>query len=165
MKKHSTLFSWILTLMMVPMLSYSQSNNNAASTVLPAYYAVKNALVGGDAAGAAKSAAQFATLMKGIDVNKLADKERQAFAVVQAKLIGDAQAIANSKDLAGQRASFQAFSDNMIRLVKASKPDSAVYVAFCPMKKASWLTNENSIKNPYYGSSMLTCGKVTETIR
>ncbi|RYF82932.1 MAG: DUF3347 domain-containing protein, partial [Chitinophagaceae bacterium] len=35
---------------------------------------------------------------------------------------------------------------------------------YCPMKKALWLSNEKAIKNPYYGSAMLTCGKVTETI-
>ncbi|MAQ74933.1 MAG: hypothetical protein CL613_01215 [Aquimarina sp.] len=31
------------------------------------------------------------------------------------------------------------------------------------MKKAYWLSKEKDIKNPYYGSSMLTCGKVAET--
>ena len=30
------------------------------------------------------------------------------------------------------------------------------------MKKAAWLSSEKQIKNPYYGSSMLTCGEVTE---
>jgi len=33
------------------------------------------------------------------------------------------------------------------------------------MKKSSWLSNDTSIKNPYYGSSMLTCGKVTGTLK
>ena len=28
-----------------------------------------------------------------------------------------------------------------------------------------WLSEEQAIKNPYYGSSMLTCGKITETIK
>lgn len=39
----------------------------------------------------------------------------------------------------------------------------AVYYQYCPMKKAYWLSMEKEIKNPYYGSSMLTCGKVIET--
>jgi hypothetical protein len=33
------------------------------------------------------------------------------------------------------------------------------------MKKAYWLSPDKAIKNPYYGSAMLTCGKVTETIQ
>jgi hypothetical protein len=31
-------------------------------------------------------------------------------------------------------------------------------------KGANWLSKENAIKNPYYGSSMLTCGKTVEII-
>ncbi|RYF87461.1 MAG: DUF3347 domain-containing protein, partial [Chitinophagaceae bacterium] len=38
-----------------------------------------------------------------------------------------------------------------------------IYLQYCPMKKASWLSSEKQIRNPYYGSSMLTCGEVTET--
>jgi hypothetical protein len=32
------------------------------------------------------------------------------------------------------------------------------------MKKANWLSNEKQVKNPYYGSAMLNCGKVVDTI-
>jgi Protein of unknown function (DUF3347). len=32
------------------------------------------------------------------------------------------------------------------------------------MKKANWLSSEKEIKNPYYGSTMLTCGSVVDTI-
>ncbi|RYF85874.1 MAG: DUF3347 domain-containing protein, partial [Chitinophagaceae bacterium] len=42
--------------------------------------------------------------------------------------------------------------------------DKPVYVQYCPMKKATWLSSEKQIRNPYYGSSMLTCGEVTETL-
>jgi hypothetical protein len=33
------------------------------------------------------------------------------------------------------------------------------------MKKATWLSSSKTIKNPYFGSAMPTCGKVTETIQ
>ena len=32
-------------------------------------------------------------------------------------------------------------------------------------KGANWLSKENKVQNPYYGSVMLTCGKVVETIK
>ena len=32
------------------------------------------------------------------------------------------------------------------------------------MKKAYWVSQESEIKNPYYGSSMLSCGKVIEKL-
>lgn len=31
-------------------------------------------------------------------------------------------------------------------------------------KGANWLSKENNIKNPCFGSKMLSCGKVVETI-
>ena len=31
--------------------------------------------------------------------------------------------------------------------------------------KASWLSAEKNIKNPYYGSSMLTCGSVKSELK
>lgn len=32
-------------------------------------------------------------------------------------------------------------------------------------KGANWLSKENVIKNPYYGSEMLHCGKTVEIIK
>ena len=49
-----------------------------------------------------------------------------------------------------------------------SKNETPVYYQFCPMandgKGANWLSKENAVKNPYYGSMMLSCGKTVETI-
>ena len=60
-------------------------------------------------------------------------------------------------------------SKNMYELIKVAKPAETVYYQFCPMandgKGANWLSKENGIKNPYYGSQMLTCGKTVETIK
>jgi hypothetical protein len=33
------------------------------------------------------------------------------------------------------------------------------------MQDANWLSKENTVKNPYYGSQMLSCGKTVETIK
>jgi hypothetical protein len=32
-------------------------------------------------------------------------------------------------------------------------------------KSVDWLRKENTIKNPYYGSQMLPCGKTVETTK
>jgi Cu(I)/Ag(I) efflux system membrane fusion protein len=42
--------------------------------------------------------------------------------------------------------------------------NNKLYVFYCPMKKANWLDDANTVKNPYYGKSMLTCGSVKKTI-
>jgi hypothetical protein len=57
----------------------------------------------------------------------------------------------------------------MYLLIKVSKQEVTIYYQNCPMynngKGANWLSKDISIKNPYYGSQMLTCGKTVETIK
>jgi len=54
----------------------------------------------------------------------------------------------------------------MYALAKAVKLTAdPVYYTYCPMKKAYWLSSEPTIKNPYFGNAMLTCGKVEETLK
>ena len=85
------------------------------------------------------------------------------------KIKADTEAISSTKDLAKQRKHFITLSNEMASLIKVSKYDTAVYLQFCPManggKGANWISKENAIKNPYYGASMLSCGKVLETIK
>jgi len=54
------------------------------------------------------------------------------------------------------------------QLLKVSSYEQPVYYQHCPManggKGANWLSKENAVKNPYYGSQMLSCGKTVETI-
>jgi len=53
----------------------------------------------------------------------------------------------------------------MFAAVKALKLNTAiVYRTYCPMKKSYWLSEAAAIKNPYYGSEMLTCGEVKQTL-
>jgi len=88
---------------------------------------------------------------------------------VLADLKGDAEYIANTKDATRQRVRFMSLSKNMYALMKVAKYEQPVYYQFCPMandgKGANWLSKESAIKNPYYGSQMLNCGKTVETIK
>ena len=60
-------------------------------------------------------------------------------------------------------------SKNMYALIKISKTEKPIYYQFCPMSNngrgANWLSKENDVKNPYYGSKMLSCGKTVEIIK
>jgi hypothetical protein len=84
-------------------------------------------------------------------------------------LKADAKNIGNTNDIAKQRNHFVALSKNIYPLIKISKTETPTYYQFCPMandgKGAHWLSKENAVKNPYYGSMMLTCGKTVETIQ
>ncbi len=143
----------------------SMASPASPSQLLTSYFALKDALVNSDATLAATKAGEFITTANAIDIKSMSEAEQKAFQALQEKLVSDAKSISSTKDIVKQRDHFELFSEHFYTLAKAVKLSSApVYQAFCPMKKASWLSSEKSIKNPYYGKQMLTCGNIKETL-
>lgn len=141
--------------------TFAQDTAKVSSTpqLLSHYYALKDALVAGNSNQAVSYAEAFLKTANGIDYKIISEGNINI-------LVKDAGKISETKDLKKQREYFAKFSTNMATLAKVVKlSDQPVYQAYCPMKKTYWLTNEKAIKNPYYGSSMLTCGEITETIQ
>lgn len=117
------------------------------------YINAKTALVNSDSKTAEKAISTFYEAIKSDD--NFAQKAQLQKATEKLTKAGN--------DLEKQRATFNEVSTIMWKLVKDSDKVSQSYYQYCPMKKAYWLSNEKDIKNPYYGSSMLTCGKIAET--
>lgn len=103
---------------------------------------------------------------------------KSAAAALQTALI----AVANTKgaDLSGkiatasslevQRGFLTAVSAEVEKVIKGAKLSSGiVYKQFCPMANDGnggyWLASEPTIKNPYYGDQMSSCGSVKEEIK
>ena len=72
------------------------------------------------------------------------------------ELRAKAQAAASTGQIAAMRASFKELS--AIASKMQLPPDYAV--AYCPMYKggSKWVQKKETLANPYYGKSMLTCG-------
>jgi hypothetical protein len=122
------------------------------------YINLKNALIAGDAGSAAANANAFLRTVNTIDFKLISEANLHILA-------NDAGKIAGTKELKKQRAYFASLSSNVVSVAKAFKlTDTPVYVQYCPMQKASWLSTEKNIRNPYFGNNMLTCGEVTETL-
>ena len=138
----------------------------ALAPVLTDYYNVKDALVNSDTKVTAEKAAELLKDINGVNMSAIPAKDHMAFMSLKDKLAFDARHISESTDINHQREHFTSLSANMATLARqAHLSEKPVYQEYCPMKKASWLSNETAIKNPYYGSSMLTCGKVTGTLK
>lgn len=164
MKKIKVYLLPLFFILILPFVSFSQGSNPTLKSLLDRYYEIENALVKSDVAGAAKGASEFSIQLKALDAKSLTVTQQNVLRTLQSKLFADAGSISSSKDLVKQRTSFQTFSENVIALIRTVKPTKPAYVVYCPMKKSYWLSAASEVKNPYYGSSMLTCGKVTETI-
>lgn len=129
------------------------------SQLLNSYLGIEDALVSGNAAIASVNAEKLIKTLNSIDYKIISEGNIGA-------LLKDATAISDAKELKSQRVYFSNLSVNIIALAKAVRLNSSpVYEVYCPMKKAYWLSSDKSIKNPYFGSSMLTCGNITETIQ
>ena len=139
--------------------SFAQdSTKSKTSDLLTSYYNLKNALVSSNANTAAAGAVEFVKAMNTLDTSMVKENSRNA-------LLKDAVAISQTKDLNVQRVKFSTLSANMVVLAKTVKLSAEpIYQQYCPMKKASWLSDVKAIKNPYYGNAMLTCGSVKETL-
>jgi hypothetical protein len=142
----------------VPALREDSTSQVQLSQLLNSYYGIKDALVAGNVGTAALQSEAFVKVANSIDYKLISEGNINA-------LLKDASAISETKDIKKQRENFSNLSNNMAALAKAVRlTTEPVYQAYCPMKKANWLSSDKAIKNPYYGSAMLTCGKVVETI-
>jgi len=136
----------------VVLLGYSGTAQNT-NTMVESYIQVKDALVNGHSKAASTALATFQQSVKSSGDFK--GKE---------VLLKAVEKMSNAANIESQRAAFNDVSVNLWKVVeKAEKMDAPVYYQYCPMKNGYWLSKEKDIKNPYYGASMLTCGKVVET--
>lgn len=76
------------------------------------------------------------------------------------KLREAATTLEAAADLKAARTSFGDVTDALLAYAEQTKTrlPADVKVAYCPMAGKSWLQKDEAIANPYYGSSMLTCG-------
>lgn len=136
------------------------------SDVLQSYFQMKDAGVRGKAALMQKSAGDLVTALKNVNQSTLTAAERKEFVSLQMSLTASATKIENTDDIEQIRTEFATLSESMHSLVDALKSHitETIYVDYCPMKKATWLSSERVIANPYFGQSMRTCGSVKEMI-
>lgn len=130
------------------------------------YYALSNALIDSDAEKASTKADELNKSFDAVDVNKMTDVQKTAWGKLEKLLRLDAKHINENKDIAHQRGHFAKLSNNMYALVFNFKAnETEAYLQYCPMKKASWLSDKKEIRNPYYGNKMLDCGSVKVTLK
>lgn len=141
----------LILMFAVSLMSVTAFSQNSES-ILNQYLKVKEALIKTDN----KAANEYAvSLQKSIEItDSFGEKE---------SLLKAVQKMVKATDIEKQRIAFADVSVIMWKMVKNnSEIKDVVYYQYCPMKKMYWLSKEDAIKNPYYGSKMLTCGNVSD---
>ncbi len=134
--------------------------------VFDAYFILKDALVASDGNKAKQAASSMDEAVHGVPMEKLEHSVHMVWMVVMEGLMEPMHAMSKTTDIVAQRQAFAKLTEPMAELAKAAPRAAAVYVDHCPMYEggADWLSTDKVIRNPFYGSKMMSCGSVKETI-
>lgn len=134
------------------------------------YLHLKNALANDKTKDAAAAGKEIVDAMGAMDKSSLTAEQKTLYEDVEDDAREHAEHInENAGNIEHQREHFDMLSKDVYDLVKAFGGGQVLYKNFCPMyndkKGAIWLSETKTIKNPYYGKKMLTCGSVQEELK
>jgi hypothetical protein len=151
----------------------SDSFNQSFTHLINAYIDLKDALVASDAAKATAAAQTLRTAADSLKVNEIKGDStgviKETALTYTSTITGSAQALVAEKDIEGKRKEFGNIADAMWTLTRTVRySGKKLYWEYCPMafnnQGAYWISYERDIKNPYFGSKMMTCGSVEDSI-
>lgn len=143
----------------------NMNSDTKAEAILNDYFNLKDALVADDTKKAAQEGSKLAASLKAFDASKYTAEEQKELADIIEDATEHAEHIAKS-DMGHQREHFKTLSKDITDMVAITGAKNTLYEQFCPMydKGSAWLSTKEEVRNPYYGSKMLKCGKVQKTI-
>ncbi|MBT0608106.1 DUF3347 domain-containing protein [Aequorivita echinoideorum] len=143
----------------------SEAQASDAKQVMADYMELKNALVATNKDDAAKAGKKLESTLNGFDVSGYTAEQQTELKDIIADAKEHAEHIGKS-EMDHQREHFKTLSKDMMDMVAITGTENTLYQQFCPMYDggSAWLSMEKEIKNPYYGSKMMACGKVQKEI-
>lgn len=145
------------------------ATSDYVNDIIISYINLKNKLVSDDSKGAADKGKALLVSFNQFDTNTLTANQKKEYldiaddAKEHAEHIGD-----NAGKIDHQREHFAILSKDINDLIKLLGSNKKLYQDHCPMyddgKGAIWISESKEIKNPYYGSKMLTCGSLKKTL-
>lgn len=145
------------------------AQNFSIAPIVKDYLVLKNALVADNDRAAANAGKQlFATLNK-VDMKTIPANKHKEFMDIFENAKENAEHISdNAGKIDHQREHLASLSKDVSDLIALFGTTQKLYQDYCPMyndgKGAVWISEAKAIKNPYYGSQMLTCGSVKKEL-
>ena len=140
------------------------------SKLFESYFAMQQALTDDKLQLAIQAAKKTSDALNAVDMKLLADDAHDEWMELSAELGSTLSKASKSKDIKLMRENFHLLSQQLIKTAKhfGSTEQHDFYIHYCPMafdnKGAHWLQDNDRTLNPYFGHSMLRCGKVEEMI-
>ena len=146
-------------------MAMSDNKDAKAAAILNDYFNLKDALVNDDNGKAKELGNTMAQSLKAFDASNYSDNEKSELNDIIEDATEHAEHISES-DIKHQREHFKVLSKDITDMVAITGTATKLYEQYCPMYDGgtAWLSKEENVLNPYYGSSMLRCGKVQREI-
>lgn len=143
------------------------SEGQSVPSLIDHYLEIKNALVQDDAEGASRAGQKLVQSTSDFDLNSV-DESRQTEINELLEAIKEHGEEISRNEIDNQRKHFEEMAKDFADLLEITGTERTLYQQYCPMynnnKGGYWLSESKTIKNPLFGSKMLTCGKVTKII-
>ncbi|PRY01412.1 Cu(I)/Ag(I) efflux system membrane fusion protein [Pontibacter ummariensis] len=132
--------------------------------VVDAYLLLKEALVEADEKEIAKYSTALVVALDRVDDKLLKGEAKDFWEEKKAFLFRHAKLSKEADTIEGKRENFIFLSQPLIKIVEAFGARQTLYVDYCPMVDAYWLSAVEEIRNPFM-PEMLTCGEVKDVIK
>ncbi len=146
-------------------MTMNTNQDGNAEAVLKDYFNLKDVLVGDDNTKAKELGATLAKSFGNLDIAKYTDTEKTELKEIIEDAVEHAEHISKS-EIDHQREHFKILSKDVTDMVAITGSANTLYEQSCPMYDggSAWLSMNKEVRNPYYGSKMLKCGKVQREI-
>jgi Cu(I)/Ag(I) efflux system membrane fusion protein len=138
--------------------------------VVESYLSVQRALSQDDLEQAQAAAVASVGVVSSVDMCLLEGESHMAWMPVLKEIQTALEGISQAVSIDQGRRAFDLLSQALTRAVRVfgAMSRKPVYLVRCPMafdsRGASWLQDAEEVRNPYFGSEMLECGAVQETL-
>jgi Cu(I)/Ag(I) efflux system membrane fusion protein len=141
----------------------------ALQAAISSYLALHEALARDDLPAAKSAAEKLGQSAEALDPKSPAIF-RDAWSPLRRQLISHSKHLAGTSTLDEARMPFRELSQQVATLLRVfgNPSEETVRLAFCPMalggEGAEWVQRASEIQNPYFGSSMHSCGDIHESV-
>lgn len=138
--------------------------------VFNAYVSLEDAFVSSDASKVKAGSSSTQVALSKVEMKLVSGVAHNDWMNYLSGMNTSLQSMQATDDIEIQRKAFSDLSEALYKTIKAyglGGPNA--YYDFCPMafdnQGAFWLSNDDKIRNPYFGDKMPTCGEVKEKLK
>lgn len=145
----------------------TDQKSDLTNQIVESYLQLKNDLVSDNQKKAAEAGKDLLKSFESFDMTQLNDAQHKEYMEIVESAKEHAEHIVKSP-IDHQREHFEFLSTDINDLITLVGTNKTLYQVFCPMynnnKGAIWLSEIKEIKNPFFGSKMIDCGKIQKQI-